>query len=258
MALNSCLYRIKIWHDRQSPKRYSFAHDVFMFYLDLDEIDEISRRINLFGHYQNRIYDFQDTDHITAGKASVKANVLAYLSTKHVAHDIEKVFLLTNVRVFGYVFNPVSFYYCFDRDKNPVCVVVEIGNTFKELKYFFLGPQTKKSTSFKGQEVKYYYISPFTDMDHTLDFKIDIPSDKLNITIDVLKENQKYFYSRMTGARSELNSAQLWRMTWAYPWVTLKVIFLIHWHAGILHFFKRLAFHAKEETPELQKDVFRL
>lgn len=255
--MNSCLYECTIMHDRHAPKRYKFVHKVFMFYLDLDELPQLSRFSRLLGYNQRRVYDFRDKDHISCGFPSVKENILGFLKTRGVEEKIHRIQLLTNVRTFGYIFNPVSFYFCFDSRGNPVCVVSEIGNTFGELKYFYLGPEKKDVKAFSGRQVKYYYISPFTDLDNQMDFRIQVPDERLNITIDTLKNGEKFFWSSMTGPRKALTTANLLWYTIKYPWVTLKVIFLIHWHAAMLHFVKRVAHHAKENNPELQKEVHR-
>jgi hypothetical protein len=255
--MNSCLYECTIRHERQIPKQYKFAHKIFMFYLDLDELPQLSEFSPFLGYNQGRVYDFKDQDHISSGFSSVKENIRAYLKTQGVVALIHRIQLLTNVRTFGYIFNPVSFYFCFDSNDDPVCVVSEIGNTFGELKYFYLGPEKKSAQAFSDRQVKYYYISPFTDLDNQLDFKIQVPDERLNISIDTLKNGKKFFWSSMTGPRKALNSRHLWWYTVKYPWVTLKVIFLIHWHAAILHLIKKVAHHAKEENPELQRDIQR-
>ena len=255
--MNSCLYECTIMHDRQSPKRYRFAHKIFMFYLDLDEISSISSTSFLFGYNRHRIYEFRGQDHIMNGFSSIKENIRAYLKTRGVEQKVHRIQLLTNVRTFGYIFNPVSFYFCFDQSGQPVCVVSEIGNTFGELKYFYLGPEKKNTGAFNDRQVKYYYISPFTDLDNQLDLNIQVPDERLNITIDTLKNGEKFFWSSMTGPRKPMRSATLWWYTLKYPLVTLKVIFLIHWHAAVLHFIGKVAHHAKEDYPELQRDIQR-
>ena len=228
-----------------------------MFYLDLDELPQLSRFSWLLGYNQQRVYDFRDKDHISSGFSSVKDNIRAYLKAQGVEPNIHRIQLMTNVRTFGYIFNPVSFYFCFDAEENPVCVVSEIGNTFGELKYFYLGPEKKNALGFSDQQVKYYYISPFTDLDNQLDFRIQVPDERLNITIDTLKNGEKFFWSSMTGPRKALTTSNLLWYTIKYPWVTLKVIFLIHWHAAMLHFVRKVAHHAKEDNPQLQREVHR-
>jgi len=255
--MNSCLYECAIRHDRHSPKRYQFVHKIFMFYLDLDELPQLSRFSWLLGYNQPRAYEFKDQDHVASGFASVKENILAFLKAQGVSTKIHRIQLMTNVRTFGYIFNPVSFYFCFDTEGNPVCVVSEIGNTFGELKYFYLGPEKKSAKAFSDTQVKYYYISPFTDLDNHLEFNIQVPDEHLNITIDTLKNGEKFFWSSMTGPRKALSTVNLIGYTVKYPWVTLKVIFLIHWHAAMLHFIKKVPHHAKEDDPQLQREVHR-
>jgi len=255
--MRSCLYECAIMHERQSPTPHRFVHKIFMFYLDLDELPQLSDFSWLIGYNEPRVYNFKDQDHIVTVSESVKENILSFLSTQGIEAKVKRIQLLTNLRTFGYIFNPVSFYFCFDEDDHPLCVVSEIGNTFDELKYFYLGPEKKTSKSFNDKQVKYYYISPFTDLDNELDFKIQVPNERLNITIDTLKNGKKFFWSAMTGPRRELSTANLFWYTIKYPLVTLKVIFLIHWHAAILHFVKKLPHHSKEENPQLQRQLHR-
>ncbi len=247
--MKSCLYTMTVMHERRSPIVRRFEHRVFMFYLDLDELDLLSKNVGLFGHNQSRIYNYKESDHI--------GDIRDFLHKQGVAAQVKHIRLLTNVRTFGYVFNPVSFYFCFDAQEQPVCVVVEIGNTFGELKYFFLGQQHLTSKRFKDQRTKYYYISPFTDLDNVLDFDIQIPDVDLKIGIDVMKNDQRFFFSSMLGSKKALTNMNLFWETLKFPFITLRVIFLIHWHAAILHFIKHVPFHAKEENPELQQLIGR-
>ena len=86
--MNSCLYECTIMHDRHSPRRYKFVHKIFMFYLDLDELPQLSRLSWLLGYNQRRVYDFNDQDHISAGFPSVKENIRAYLKAQGVGEKI--------------------------------------------------------------------------------------------------------------------------------------------------------------------------
>ncbi len=247
--MKSCLYEVKIVHERREPKQYRFEHTVFMFYLDLDELDVLARKTWLFGHNQGRPYDFRESDHI--------GDVRTFLGKHGISDVVKNIRLLTNVRTFGHIFNPVSFYFCFSGDDRPVCTVVEIGNTFGELKYFFLGPEKRSEKSFKDRQVKYYYISPFTDLDNILDFDIQVPDAGLKIGIDVIKDERRFFYSSMLGRQRSFTTANLLWHTVRFPFITLKVIFLIHWHAVVLHFIKKVKYHPKEEDPEMQRDLER-
>lgn len=257
MDINSCLYEMDIMHCRIAPRKHRFTHRIFMFYLDLDELDEISRKLPFFKRNRRALFEFRDSDHINFGHADVKANVLAYVRDKGVDTPISRVMMMTNVRTVGYVFNPVSFYFCFGSDNRPVCAVAQVGNTFGELKPFFLGPETLHKDTFCSVQKKYYYISPFIDLDVPMDFRLKVPGERLFIRIDDLKRERKFLYTTMTGKRRPLTNTELFKLGSKIPLVTLKVIFLIHWHAAILHFIKKIPYHKKRDNPDLQREVQR-
>lgn len=243
-------------HLRKKPKGHRFTHKIFMFYLDLDEIDSLCEKNLFLGHNRGRIYSFYDDDHMPFGKSSAKENVLEFLRLKGMTAEVGRIMLLTNLRTLGYVFNPLSIYFCFDKNDQPLYVVPEIGNTFGEIKPFLLDQGTYGDKTFKDQREKDYYISPFTNLDITLDFDLQIPDERLNVRVDDVQAGEKFFYASMTGQRKELNTANLLWYTLKFPFVTLKVIGLIHWHAFLLYL-KGIPYHAKESNLHLQKEVLR-
>jgi DUF1365 family protein len=164
--------------------------------------------------------------------------------------------LLTNLNVLGYNFNPVSFYYCFDESSQPLCVVAEIGNTFGEIKPFLLNKNNLSKNIFHLNTTKYFYVSPFIDHDTNFDFNLAIPDQKLNIRIDDHKNEKRFFISTLTGTKNKLTNFNLIWYSIRFPFITLKIITLIHWNALLL-WMKKIPYHKKEEDPELQKDVFR-
>ena len=254
--MNSCLYECEIMHLRTKPKKHKLIHKIFMFYVDLDELDVLHQNVGMISYNRLNVYGFRDSDHIELGGKSAKENILRYLSSCGINTPIDRIMLLTNLRTFGYIFNPVSFYFCFDPKGDPICVVPEIGNTFGELKPFFIGPEHFLKGQFRCQQAKYYYISPFTDLDITMDFQIKIPNEKLDLRIDDIQAGEKFIYTTMLGERHELNTGNLLWYSLKFPFITLKVITLIHLHAGLLYL-KRISHHAKESNPDLQKGVFR-
>ena len=255
--MNSCLYSCEVMHKRLRPKSYQFKHHTFMFYLDCDEIDVLAGRLKLFGRNRWNVFNFKDSDHLDLGRKTVKANVLKFLESHGFKEPIERIMLLTHVRTLGYIFNPVSFYFCFSPQGRPVAAVAEIGNTFGELKPFLFSGSELKSDAFVQRRPKNYYISPFVDLDVEMDFNIRIPAEKLNITIDDYQSNDPLVVTSLKGDQRPLSDRQLLSLACRYPFVTLQVIGLIHWHAGVLHYLKRLPAHPKEDNPHLQTGVFR-
>lgn len=228
-----------------------------MFYLDLDEIDTLSAKINLISHNKANVYNFCDEDHLKTDGLGIKEKILTFLAQRNVFLNDGRIMLLTNLRTFGHIFNPVSFYFCFDKSGEPVGVVPEIGNTFGEIKPFFLGKESLSDGQFKSQQEKYFYISPFIALDVPMDFRIDVPGEELNIKIDDSDADGKFLYTVMSGKKRMMTNSSLFWVTLKNPLVTLKVIFFIHFHALLL-WLKRIPFYEKTSNPHLQKEVYRV
>ena len=102
---------------------------------------------------------------------------------------------------FGYNFNPVSFYFCFDKEDNPICVVPEVGNTFHELKPFFINNDDYSEGIYKARMRKNFYVSPFIEHDVFFDFQLAVPDGNLKIKIDDYKDGERIFITQLTGKR---------------------------------------------------------
>jgi hypothetical protein len=223
-----------------------------MFYLDLDEIDNLSSRLALFSRNRFNVFNFRDRDHLAFDKPDVKRNILKYIRENGVVEEIKKIQLLTNVATFGYNFNPVSFYFCFDKDDKPICAVPEVGNTFGELKPFFIDKENLFNGQFSARMQKNFYVSPFIEHDVFFDFKLSVPDNKLNIKIDDYKEGNRIFTTHLSGNSNELTDLNLMKYAVKYPLVTLKVIGAIHWQAMKL-ILKKVRYFKKNEYLDLQK-----
>lgn len=252
--INSALYECTIMHHRLEPLRNRFVYRIFMFALDLDELDRLHASMRLFSRNRFNLFSFRDADHLRLGRPSAKENLLEYVRTQGVTEQIGKVLLITNVRVFGYVFNPVSFYYCYAENGDPVCVVPEVGNTFGEQKPYLLTGADRSGEGFRKRVTKYFYVSPFIDMDAEFDFQLQLPGEQLQVTINDYKDGKKFFLSAVRGERKPLTDAQLAWYAVRFPFVTLQVITLIHWQALKL-MLRKLHFFRKTDNPELQKEI---
>jgi DUF1365 family protein len=259
--MNSSLYICSLMHNRMEPKPHRFNYDVFMFWLDLDEIDEIAKKFSLISRNRFNVFNFRDSDHVQlpADKPdtskNVKQHVLDYLHSQNVKLSNPKIFLLTNLRTFGHQFNPVSFYFVYENEQ-AICSVAEVSNTFGEMKLFLLGQETLKDNQFTYQTKKYFYVSPFIDHDVDFAFQLQLPTDKLNLRIDDYRNGNRFFIATLTGKKKELTGARLWAYTFRFPLITLKVIALIHWNAMLL-WLKKIPYRKKGDHNELQKDVLR-
>lgn len=260
--MNSTLYKSKVMHHRFSPKKHRFSYNVFYFYVDLDELDELSKKHWLISRNKWNLFSFRDNEHLQLPidqpdqNKNTKAHILDYLEQNGVNKEIGKIMLLTGFNVLGYNFNPVSFYYIYNAAGELTHVIVEVTNTFKEMKPYLLGRDDFNGQIFDQRTTKYFYVSPFISHDADFHFKIAVPSDRLVIGIDDFEGGEKIFTSSLIGEKKELTSLRLFLYSLRYPLIPIKIITLIHWQALKLYL-KKIKFYKKNEFQNLQRDVYR-
>lgn len=243
------------------PKKHRFHYKIFMFYIELDELNMLTEKLLLVSRNRFNFFNFCDSDHLQLPahnpdkSKNVKQQVLDYMASQGVIPVNPRIFLLTHLRTLGHLFNPVSFYYVYDGNK-PLCCIPELGNTFGEMKLFLLNKDTLQENRFLSRVKKYFYVSPFIDHDVYFDFQLGIPEDTLNIRIDDYRDEHRFFISTLTGKKRKLTNLRLFLYSIRFPFITIQVIGLIHWQAFLL-WLKKIHFHRKAEFPELQKDVLR-
>jgi uncharacterized protein len=270
--VNSCLYECQVLHARFAPKAHRFLYRIFFFALDLDELDALHRRLKLFSVNRANFYSFRDRDFLPTGEpihngpapattpaGRLKARVIAHLAAQGTDLTGGRVVLVTLPRILGYLFNPVSFYFCFDRTGVPVAALAEVTNTFKEMKPYTLGPDTKTAAptaTFHLRTPKHFYVSPFSDVDVAFDFTLPVPTEKIAIQIDDYTGGTRTLTSTVHGRREALTDGRLAWYTLKYPLLTLRIITLIHWHALQL-WFKKIPWFAKAARADAQRDLYR-
>lgn len=252
----SCLYECTVMHRRLHPKPHEFVYRIFLFLLDLDEIPSLTRAVPIFSAEEPNLYSLRNEDYFQFHSRGLRANLETFLQTQNVTERPARIRLLTLPRMLGYTFNPISIFFCFDKEGRPLTSVVQVGNTFGELKPYIV-PLDESGNDFHIRVPKNYYVSPFSPLDVAFDFRFKNPGQKLHIAIDNYQGDQKTLVSTLTGKRTELTTSNLTRLTLAFPLVTLKIIFLIHWEALRL-WLKGIQFIMKEDDIEKQTDAFRI
>ncbi len=244
--MNSCLYECRVVHARLAPKAHRFAYRLFLFGFDLDELDSLHRSLRLFSRNRANLYSFRDADFLPTHEAprhptdpaevchplydkppGLKGRVVAHLARHGIDLAGGRVLLVTLPRVFGYLFNPVSFYFCYDRTGEPVAALVEVTNTFREMKPFVLGPACRRDgrgaaagVVFEKRTPKHFYVSPFSDVDVAFDFSLHTPGERLAIQIDDYAGGARTLTSTLHGARRPLTDAALAWFTLKHPLMT--------------------------------------
>jgi DUF1365 family protein len=271
--VNSCLYECRVLHHRFSPKTHRFLYRIFLFALDLDELEALHGKLRLFSLRRPNLYSFRDRDYFPTGEPvhpaatparspasgdppPLKARVVAHLASHGIDLTGGRVLLVTLPRVFGYLFNPVSFYFCYDRTGAPVAALAEVTNTFREMKPYLLAPATLRDGAFRLRVPKHFYVSPFSDVDVAFDFTLRVPGERLSIQIDDYAGAERTLTSTLAGPRQPLTDARLAWFTLKYPLLSLRVITLIHWHALRL-WLKRVPWFPKAARAADQRDLYR-
>ena len=269
-------------HARFAPQTHRFLYRIFLFAIDLDELATLPRQVALLSVGRRNLYSFRDGDYLPTGERSHPRNAgVAPASITHAGGtpallrqrviafaklhgtDVEggRIVLVTLPRVAGYLFNPVSFYFCYDRHGAPAAAIAEVTNTFREVKPFFLGSDalqlsTGGEAAFRLRVPKHFYVSPYSDVDVAFDFTLRAPGSRLSVQIDDYVGTTRTLTSTLTGARRELTSTRLAWFTLKYPFITLRIIALIHWQALRL-WWKRVPWFAKAARAADQRDVYR-
>lgn len=268
--MNSVIYIGKIFHSRKDPRKNDFTYPIYMMYLDLDELEDLDKNLKFFSQNKFNIFSFHDKDHFTfldqvekekrlIASENIKYKVGDYKNKhtkarvgrliKDAGMDFEpgKVFALTNLRIFGYVFNPVTFYYCFDKEGVFKALVSEVNNTFGDQKMYFVKIDKPDEEIFTSHQRKNFYISPYTKYDNDLSWKFNLPDERVFIVIDSLKRDSVEVKATFTAKRHEFTDKRLLFLTFRYPLYTLMVIFRIYYQALKLYL-KKVRFNKIEDV----------
>jgi uncharacterized protein len=224
VVTHSCLYLGQVVHDRRGAVANRFRYRVYMWLVDLDELPQLDRELPLFGYDRAAPTSIRSRDHLGDPGSTIKQNLLAYLRRHGIELGGGRVLLLTNARVLGYVFNPLSVFYCHDEDGNLRCVVAEVHNTFGERHCYLLEPG-ERGRATAGKD---FYVSPFLTIDGDYRLAVPAPGERLSVQMQLVQGDEPVFGASLTGQRLELTPAALRQMLLRHPLMTARVTALIH------------------------------
>ncbi len=239
-----------------APVEREFRYRLFMMFLDLDELPRLFDRYWLWSAERPSPARFRRSDHLGDRRKPLKEAVCDLVERETGRRPAGPVRLLTHLRYFGYGFNPVSFYYCFDaRGEEVEHIVAEVNNTpWNEQHCYVLNARQNVGTLRHKRFVfaKRFHVSPFMDMDMGYDWRFTFPGEKLAVHMENRKDGQKLFDATLRLERRALSGPALARVLTVYPLMTLKVIATIYYQALCL-WLARAPFFAhpdKKEAPQ--------
>lgn len=248
--LTSALYAGKVMHQRLKPRRHRLSYRMFFLLLDLDEIDLLSRRLRLLSYNRFNLFGFADADHGDGSAGSLKAYVEHQLEIAGVKTDGGPIRLLSMPRMLGYAFNPLSIYFCHNRQGKPTAILYEVNNTFGQRHSYLIPVGEAHEGAVRQRCDKHFYVSPFIAMGMDYSFRIGLPGENVAVHITGSDVQGPLIVASFSGKRQTLTDAALLRAFFGYPLLTLKVIAGIHWEALLL-WAKGMRLHRRPAPPLL-------
>lgn len=222
----NAIYQGVVRHER--PGKHRLRYRVFMLALDLDALPT---RLRLFAHNRFGLLSLHDRDHANRNNTPIKPQIEAKLREAGIAWSGGRIVLLTMPRLFNYVFNPLSVYFCYRADGALAAIVHEVSNTFGERGFYALAATRSENGVVLQRCAKDFFVSPFLEMDLSYEFRIIPPGEQASIAMIVRRGENIALTASFAGARAALTDANILRAWAAHPLMTLKVIAGIHWEA---------------------------
>lgn len=218
-------------HERLRPRRHRFVYPVFTWLFDLDQLGALERRLRLFALERRHVFSFYNADHGPRDGGPLRPWVEAELGRAGIQGKSARIFLLAMPRFLGYVFNPLSVYYCLDSDDRLFAVVYEVKNTFGEQHVYALAVDHSRAVAGGDHRhacEKDFYVSPFIEAEATYHFRLNLPQETLKVFIREEVEGDLLLIATLTGDRRKLTDGELVRQAFRHPFLTQKIIASIH------------------------------
>lgn len=247
-AQHNALYVGTVRHARYRPKKHRFAYRVFSAFLDVDDIDAGRLGLKLLSVDRFNLFSFKKRDHGAKDGSKLRPFIEGLLAEAGLKAPT-RIAILCYPRMFGFAFNPLTVYYCFD-GQSVSAMVYEVRNTFGD-DHIYVVPLTAghAETPLLHERDKLMHVSPFIGMQARYHFSAAAPAETLRLVIRETQDAAPLLVASFAGTRKPLNDRHLLAAFLTHPLMTVKVLVAIHWEAARL-FLKGVPFFRRPEPPQ--------
>lgn len=264
--MHSAIYQGRLRHRRFYPKRHEFSYDATLFYIDLDELPELFTGVCGWSFNKFNLGCFYRSDYLGDTQLPLKAAVRSQVLAMTGSCPQGAVRMLTNLRIWGFCFNPVTFYYLFEVDADkPSVILAQVNNTPWQERHCYVVYCAANSAKTTAQFAKEFHVSPFNPMAMEYHWVSTNPAEHLLVHMenhaatggtDSCAEGEKkgcHMDATLTLKRVPWSASQLQKILCWQPWAALKVPLLIYWQALRL-FFKGVPVYSHSTLNPLHTD----
>ena len=224
--MRSCLYEGYVEHARLASPAGRFRHSMYMVHVDLDEVAAINRSLRLLRVGRPGVHSVHSRDPLGDPLRSIRDNAVSFLAGHGVDAAEARIDLLTNARVFGHVFNPLSLFYCRVGSSRVTHVVAEVSNTHGERHCYLVEPDLAG----RCRAPKTFYVSPFLAVEGAYRLVIPEPADRLTASIELEQFGRPAFAAQISARRIPLSDGALLGVMLRHPLMTWQVSAQIRRH----------------------------
>jgi len=227
----SALYAGEVMHQRIRPRRHRLCYRVFFMFLDLDELPELDRRLSVFSYNRFNLFSFFDKDHGSGDGGPLRRWVERHLAEAGIDLAGGAIRMLCFPRMLGYVFNPLTVYFCYRPNEDLAAILYEVSNTFGERHTYLVPVEADGARVLSHRCDKEFYVSPFNAVEGAYSFRVEPPAGSVTVVINQSNTDGPLLHAALRAKRVPLTQPALLSAFFRYPLLTLKVIGGIHWEA---------------------------
>ena len=218
LAPGAALYECRVFHDRRTPLRNAFSYRTYQWLVDVDRLPCPRGPLRLLAGFDAR-------DHLGDPDRSIRANVDAFLRAHGTELSGGRVLMLAHARVLGYVFNPLTVFWCHRADGTLACVIAEVHNTYRQRHAYLVRTDDRG----RAQTDKELYVSPYHAVDGWYQMSLPVPGERLALSVTLHRRGGYRFVASVRGAGVPATRTELLRAVLRHPWSTVTVSARIRW-----------------------------